>query len=314
MPTIPIEILKESYQLRSTFFYSKLRSHDYFNLFALIQNLSSIEGSKLNWSQREQWKISDTAWSVLEANKLPPMIVFAHPKILQLHPSFLKYYRGVSMLSQKGLQTITGVASVKRIESGMVSPGTLKSEIIGKLISSINEVISLVVSLSVEINENKIQGMMFATAGVTIDGSWRNAVGIEGERVIRSIVLRELVRHNEVSSISDKQNRTTPMNEIDLSGILEVIDNARSVNLVNGYSLLFGSEPDVTMLNDSGDIVGAMEIKAGLDPAGALERLGAIFKSFENTLAEYPDAVTILVASCITDEVESRLGSTMLVK
>ena len=79
------------------------------------------------------------------------------------------------------------------------------------------------------------------------------------------------------------------------------------------------NRPDVpvinkNMFNDEGAIVGIIEIKAGLDPAGALERLGAMFKSFENTLAEYPDAVTILVASCITDEVEARLGASMSVR
>ena len=68
------------------------------------------------------------------------------------------------------------------------------------------------------------------------------------------------------------------------------------------------------MYDDSGAIVGIVEIKAGLDPAGALERLGAMLKSFENTLAEYPKAVTILVASCITDEVEARISASMSVR
>ena len=84
--------------------------------------------------------------------------------------------------------------------------------------------------------------------------------------------------------------------------------------MINGYSILFSSEPDVTIFDPSGSIVGVIEIKSGLDPAGALERLGAMFKSFENTLAEYPDAVTILVASCITDEVDKRLNSSMTVR
>ena len=88
----------------------------------------------------------------------------------------------------------------------------------------------------------------------------------------------------------------------------------KKLHLINGYSILFSSEPDVTMYNDSGAIVGIIEIKSGLDPAGALERLGAMLKSFENTLAEYPDAVTILVASCITDEVAKRLNASMSVR
>ena len=68
------------------------------------------------------------------------------------------------------------------------------------------------------------------------------------------------------------------------------------------------------LISAMGAIVGIIEIKSGLDPAGALERLGAMFKSFENTLAEYPDAVTILVASCITKEVDKRLNASMSVR
>lgn len=39
-----------------------------------------------------------------------------------------------------------------------------------------------------------------------------------------------------------------------------------------------------------------------------------MFKSFENTLAEYPRAVTVLVISCLTGEVEKRLNSSMVVR
>ncbi|MEM1259628.1 MAG: hypothetical protein AAGH81_13930, partial [Bacteroidota bacterium] len=53
---------------------------------------------------------------------------------------------------------------------------------------------------------------------------------------------------------------------------------------------------------------------AGIDPAGALERLGAMFKSFDNVLAVTPSATTILVATCITDEVDARLRESNAVK
>jgi len=314
MPRVPYDVTKESYLLKSTFFYNKLRSHGYFDLFMQVQSLCGIEGEKLNWEQREQWKISEAAWKVLEVNSISPMLVFVHPKILQLHPSFLKYYRSVAMLPQKGLKAISGVSFVERIEAGKTEPGSLSSEAISKLVCSINEVVSLVVSLSTDINETEIQGMMYATAGTNIDGSWRNSIGSEGERVIRSIIIREIHSHGEISSITDRQNKTKPIAELDSASILENIDNIRTVNLINGFSLLFASEPDVALYDDSGNIVGSIEIKAGLDPAGALERLGAMFKSFENTLAEFPNAVTILVASCITDEVQSRIGASMSIR
>lgn len=86
------------------------------------------------------------------------------------------------------------------------------------------------------------------------------------------------------------------------------------VHLVNGFTILFASEPDISLYDDKGSIVGIIEIKAGLDPAGALERLGAMMKSFENTLEEYPNAITVLVVSCITKEMEARLGASMCVR
>lgn len=242
------------------------------------------------------------------------MLVFVHPKILLLNPSFLKYYRSVAMISQKGLKALTGVSNIEKIEAGKVDPGKLPQKSINSVVEIINEILSLVVSLATDLDSNEIQGMMYATAGTNIDGSWRNSIGAEGERVIRSIILKEVLAHNEVSSITDRQNKTTAIDGLQANKVIDEIDTIKTVNLINGYSVLFSSEPDISMYNDEGAIVGIIEIKAGLDPAGALERLGAMFKSFENTLAEYPDAVTILVASCITDEVEARLGAAMSVR
>lgn len=308
------EVMKESYFLKSTFFYNKLRMNGYFELFMKVQNMSQIEGKSLNWKQRDKWNIGASAWETLASKNIDPMLVFVHPKILQLNPMFLKYYRSVAMISQKGLKALTGISSVEKIESGKIESGRLPLEMVRRIVDVINEILSLVVMLATDIDANEIQGMMYATAGTNIDGSWRNAIGTEGERVIRSILLKELLVNDEVSSVTDKRNRTTDVKIMQMNKVMEKLDSIRTVNLINGYSILFSSEPDVSMFNDEGDIAGVIEIKAGLDPAGALERLGAMFKSFENTLAEYPDAVTVLIASCITDEVEARLGAAMSVR
>ena len=53
--------------------------------------------------------------------------------------------------------------------------------------------------------------------------------------------------------------------------------------------------------------LGVIEVKGGNDPAGALERYGAAKKSFEETLRSTPSAKTLLVASCITPEVQNRI-------
>ena len=314
MADVPYEVIKESYILKSTFFYNKLKSNGYFELFMKVQNMAQLEGATLNWEQRDKWNISAAAWAILAKNNIDPMLVFMHPKIFQINPTFLKYYRSVAKISQKGLTALSGVSNIDKIENGKVEPGKMSQDTINAIVRIINEILSLVVSFATDLDNNELQGMMYATAGTNIDGSWRNSIGAEGERVIRSIILKEVLAHKEVLSITDRQSKTTAIDDLQADKIIDDIDSIKSVTLINGYSILFSSEPDVSMFNDAGDIVGVIEIKAGLDPAGALERLGAMLKSFENTLAEYPEAVTILVASCITKEVEARLGAAMSVR
>lgn len=313
MPKVPESVTKEQYLLKSTFFYNKLKANGYFELFMQVQKFSQVEGKNLNWDDRASWNISDEAWNILKGNKIAPELLFVHPKVLKICPTHLKYYRSVAMIPQKGLRAIAHVSNVDAIEEGKVDPTNISKDSILKLVNAINEVLSLVITLSSDLNHNEIQGMMYATAGTNIDGSWRNQIGAEGERVIRSIILKELHRNDEVTSITNKNNDIISINECDVVNLLNNIDSVKAINLVNGYYVIFSSEPDVTMYDSENNIVGIIEIKSGLDPAGALERLGAMFKSFENTLAEYPDAITILVASCITEEVSSRLNASMVV-
>lgn len=65
----------------------------------------------------------------------------------------------------------------------------------------------------------------------------------------------------------------------------------------------FSSEPDVSFEVDD-RIISTIEIKAGTDPAGALERFGAIEKSFRETPAHSKNFVVLGV---ITPEMENRM-------
>ena len=314
MAKVPYEIMRKNNLQRTTFIYNKLKSEGYFDLFKEIKKLASEEGSNLNWDNYVDWKISSEAWEVVQNCDIDPMIVFVHPEILQQYPIYLKYYRSISTVSQKSLIALSKVSSVNNIEQGKVKSGTLSNDTAEKLAKVLNESLSNFVSSVPDLDEDKLQGMMYATAGTNIDGSWRNSIGAKGERVIRSIILKELLAHNEVLSITDKQNRTTAIKGLKAADVLDAIESIKSVNMINGYYMVFSSEPDISIYNDADEVVCVIEIKAGTDPAGALERLGAMLKSFENTLQEYPNAITILVASCITKEAESRLGASMSVR
>lgn len=310
MPKVPIEISKEQYLLKSTFVYNRLRSEGYFKLFFQVQKFLKSEEQHLDWNDRKEWGISEEAWKNIQVTDISPALIFLHPKVLTTCPEFLKYYRSVALLPQKGLKTISGVSNVEKIESGKGRPN---KEQTGKLVNSINNVASLIVNLSTSLDKKEIEGMMYATAGTKIDGSWRNQIGAEGERVIRTIIFDGLASNGELSSVFYKGN-TEKVTAKNINILRENLEENQTLNLTNGYSVVFSSEPDVEMKDEKGNTVGAIEIKSGIDPAGALERLGAMLKSFENTLAEYPNAVTILIASCITDEVQKRLMASMVVR
>ena len=256
MAKVPESVVKESYLLKSTFFYNRLNTNGYFSLFMKVKKFVKIEGDKLDWSKRAEWNISEDAWDIIQESGISPALVFVHPKVLKLNPSFLKFYRSVAMLPQKGLTAISKVANIDPIEKGKVDAGRIKAESITKLTKAINEVLSVVVTVASGLNEKRLEGMMYATAGTNIDGSWRNQIGAEGERVIRTITLNGLLHYNEVTSFIDKANNTVEINSADAKKFTEDIDLVKTINLSNGYSVYFSSEPDVTMYNPEGDIVG----------------------------------------------------------
>ena len=311
MPKVPYDSIKEQYFLKSTFFYNKLRSEGYFHLFRQMQTYVASEQEHLDWSQRNNWHISDSAWENIGRCGISPAMVFMHPKVLATCPSFLRYYRNIAMLPIKGVKALTSVSNVEAIEANRSKPTKAQSE---RLIATINEVISLIVSLASRVNKKELEGMMYSTIGTTINGSWLNKIGDEGERVIRTIIFDGLSAYGEVSSVTYKDNNTVKVTAGNTALMRDRMEEKQTLNLVNGFSVNFSSEPDVELKDEMGKTVGTIEIKSGKDPAGALERLGAMLKSFENTLDEYPDAVTILVASCITDESQKRLMASMHVR
>lgn len=306
MPRVPKEVVLEQYQLKSTFFAEKLGEMGFFGFTEKVAKLIADQGDAFDWADRKSWGISEDAWDRIEERGIHPLSVFCHPKILKLHPRFLRYYRCVAMLPQKGLQKIASVANVKEVEAGVQ---TLPEAKVDGVLRCLNELASAVVSLTPDLSGSKITGMMYATAGTTIDGSWRNQIGAEGERVIRSLLLKALIGNNEVLALVDKGDRSFSLGEWEEShgDPVATVNEMKTITVSNGGAVFFSSEPDVQFMDGAGKVLGAMEIKAGIDAAGALERLGAMLKSFDNVLSISPNAKTLLVATCITDEVEARL-------
>jgi hypothetical protein len=253
------------------------------------------------WDHRADWGIEEAAWTRAAEWKIDPLLLFCHPRVISEQPRLLLYYRTIALLSQKGFQSLVR-GSVARIESGSVE--SLDSAKAVELATTINSILSAVVTAGAEIEPFQLAGLQFAAAGATIQGSWNNAVGAEGERAVRTILANHLRSEIVQVVFKDATVDYTPALHTEL---LDRIADVRVLRLTRGFHLRFSSEPDVS-LRDANDLpVVAVEVKAGNDSAGALERLGASMKSFENDRAENPRLKTICVIRCMTPELRRRI-------
>jgi len=302
MAKVPHEVVQENYLLKATFFFKKLADLEFIGIVERVKDISETHQTHTSWDKRTELGIAEDAWKELAKHKVNAIRVFVHPNILKTYPQLLKYYRCLALLPQKGLQSLSGVSAVKSFEqNGREIPDAQML----KLVVSINEFISSLILLNGWFKEEYLKALVYSTAGTTIEGSWRNAIGEEGERVIKRILINGLGRNGEIDLFIMKNGSRVRNNGKEYEQVDE--NSIRTIVLSNSYQLTFKAEPDCTISDPSGTTVGGVEVKAGLDPAGALERLGAMLKSFDNIKQAYPAAQTILVASCITNEVEARI-------
>ena len=307
MPKVPKEVIKESYLLKSTFFFRRLHELGYVKIFDKIHSSIKQIGGDINWSDKDSFGVPPEAWEIIESNGIEPATVFVHPNFLRTFPDLIKYYRCLAMIPQKGLSKLTGVSNLKSIEEGAKE---IPESRIETIVFTLNQFISSVLLLNGWYKEDAIKAMVLSTAGTSIDGSWRNKIGAEGERVVKEIILSSLLEKSEVAYCILKNDDRVEVGDI---ASLGGVDKIKTIYLTNSYSIVFRSEPDGTILSPDGKVTGGIEVKAGIDPAAALERLGAMFKSFDNIKQSSPDAETVLVISCLTDEVQARINESKAV-
>ena len=241
-------------------------------------------GTDLDFESLEDLMISESAWQYATAAKIAPRFMFAHPSLLQSHPETSQYYRGMALLSQKQVQQLA--APVSSWESG-----SRKSEVAAKYCIKVARLYNAVISSIIEDSsdwtlENGYRNII-ATMGIRLDGMFRNKIGQMAEELIKSRIADWL--HGQ-------------------GLICEPVGGL--YGLPDGYEMLYGSEPDIRFAKGN-RTVATIEIKGGKDPAGALERLGAMQKSFAETPA---GCVNILIAGVVTPAMKTRLDQMGVVK
>jgi len=294
-----LEALILQYQLRSSFFLRKLEE-----FLRLKKELPLTLSQKIKWKTLQELGISLLAWERINNQKIEPHLVFCHPEIICDKPKLIAYYRLLSGFPQKGVQRLAfGVQELEKKSKASLEPE--RAIILARLF---NQQISSLLEQNPRLSLTDLHFLSAMNFGAQVNGSWRNEIGKEGNRRVKELLLdffKEKIKDIELidgKKIALEENAMLSIDEI------------RKIKLENGYQLIFASEPDISILDPSGKLEGAIEIKAGLDPAGALERYGAAKKSFDKALEENKSVTTIYLASCLTEEVKNRIKSDRLVR
>ncbi len=297
-----------NYRLRSTFFYRKLREYNTLAFPLMVANLFPVE-HLYSWNDRGSWGVGEDAFTYVSAHKDFHLIqVFCHPKILREHPRLLAYYRHIAALPQKAVGYLASI-DVKKFETDTENRHSLTQNQAFALARLFNEHVSLIVDSSIQsLSKDDLHGILLTSTGAQIDGSWRNAIGEEAEKVVQRLLIKEAKERNLLAALIPRMGiGVEPYDPTRIEEQLGNIERYRGIMLTNKTSILFSSDPDISLLDAQGATVAVMEVKGGADPAGALERYGAAKKSFEEAKRNVPGVTTILVASCITTEVHIRI-------
>ena len=245
------------------------------------EQLTAFAG-QADYSDRESLLIAEDAWRHVQQAGVEPRLVFAHPAILTAIPEASMHYRGIALLSRKRVAEIAG--NVERWERqparARVAPETAM-----RVCQLYNAVIcSIILNNTAWTIENGYRNIL-ATMGITADGAMRNIIGQAAETAVKKRMFRWVQTRGLVAT------DITPARENEWA-------------LATGVVMRYGSEPDISFEKD-GALAVLIEVKGGKDPAGALERLGAMQKTFEEAPAQCKN---FLIAGVVTPTMRDRLS------
>ena len=267
-----------------------LRKRDDIGVRSTIQQFDG----ELDFANRlEDLAIASEAWDHVLQSGIEAQMVFAHPELLRAHPNTSVHYRGIATLSLKRVQALAGQVGSWENGSLQNSPSMDRCVRVARVYNAV--ISAIITGTDGWTMENGYRNVL-ATIGITQDGALRNIVGGEGEQAVKDRIIDWLEADGRIPT-----NRTT--------------DTTLLLGADQRIRMVYSSEPDISFegLTDAGEwgIVSTIEVKSGTDPAGALERLGAIEKSFAETPARSRNFVVLGIK---TPEMERRLKDLNIAK
>jgi len=253
--------------------------------------------NKLAWKPLGNLMIDSEVWTYATAKGFDPKLVFCHPDVLQSRPATSLYYRGLCGLSLKAAKDYFG--SVELLEEGNPR-ARLDAKKALKMARTYNTFICSIIKNSADWTLENGNRTIIATLGITLDGVMRNKVGAIAEERIRTLVLEWLLDQGLIvePKLTKKQlyEKTPPL-----------------CMLKKNVTMKFGSEPDISFSRENA-LLAVVEIKGGIDPAGALERYGAATKSFQHAVKVSPRCKNFYLGAVYTLELNRRISENRLVE
>lgn len=254
----------------------------------------------LTWEPLSGLMIDEEVWRyATNRQKYDPRIVFCHPDILRYQPRTSIYYRALCGLSLKAARSYFG--SIESLEAG--NPRARLDEVKARKMAQVyNTFICSIIKNSSDWTLENGRRTILATLGITLDGKMRNRIGAIAEDRIRRLIVEWLLNKGLV--VSPSLNAET----IKTSDSLP-----RRYSLNGDLTMRFGSDPDIQFTR-AGQLLTIIEIKGGIDPAGALERYGAATKSFQHARKVSSKCRNFYLGAVFTPELERRIAGDSLVE
>lgn len=266
-----------------------------------LKAISVIEQfrTRLKWRPLERLMIDQEVWDyAVRERSIPAKLVFCHPDILRNDPRTSVYYRGLCALSLKAAKDYFG--DVRRLEQSD-GKATLSPDKALKMARTYNTFICSIIKNSTDWTLENGYRTVVATLGITLDGVMRNRVGDIAEERVRSMIVEWLWAKGLIAAPRGSSEEPG-------SG-----GRGGTFQLKKDVIMQFGSEPDVSFRRGA-DVPAVLEIKGGIDPAGALERYGAATKSFQSGVAQSRRCKNFYLGGVFTEELERRIQNDRLVE
>ena len=283
-------------KVKSLLIVTSLQKRADIKVFATLSKLEI----QLDWNPLSNLMIENEAWEYVVKEKLyDPKLVFCHPEILKKLPISSLYYRGLTGLSIKAAKDYIG--SIENLEKGNIRARINDKKAL-KMTRVYNTFICSIIKGSTDWTLENGKRTIIATLGITLDGIMRNKIGAIAEERIRTLVY-DWLKNKGLIRTFERDN--------------SLEDLPRLCKLKGNILMRFSSEPDISFsrsINDSEELIAVIEIKGGIDPAGALERYGAATKSFQHSLKENQRCKNFFLSAVYTQELKSRIQDDRLVE